>query len=101
MSSHANDMIGAMQMLDALHIQYDVVPDWNLIPEILKAYQLIILPNAACMSDEQVLAVREYVRDGGAILATAESSLFDANWKAATGLRACRRLWRADRRGGS
>jgi hypothetical protein len=81
MSSHANDMIGAIRMLDALHIQYDVVPDWNLVPQILKSYQLIILPNTACMSDEQVLAVRQYVGDGGAVLATAESSLFDANGK--------------------
>lgn len=78
MSSHANDMLGAMRMLDALHIQYDVVPDWNLTSKILKDYQLIILPNTACMSDEQVGAVREYVRGGGTILATAESSLFDA-----------------------
>lgn len=81
MSSHANDMIGAMRMLDALHIQYDVVPDWNLVPQILKSYQLIILPNTACMGDEQVLAIRQYVREGGAVLATAESSLFDATGK--------------------
>jgi hypothetical protein len=81
LSSHANDMLGAMRLLDALHIQYDVVPDWKLAPQILKPYQLIILPNTACMSDEQVHAIRQYVRDGGAVLATAESSLFDAAGK--------------------
>ena len=81
LSSHANEMLGAMRMLDALHVQYDVVPDWNLDPQILKNYRLVILPNTACMSDEQVRAIRQYVRDGGAIIATAESSLFDATGK--------------------
>jgi hypothetical protein len=78
-SSHAKDLVGALRALDALHIQHDVLADWNLKPEILRAYSLVILPNVACMSDVQVAAVREYVRRGGAVLATAETSLFDEN----------------------
>ncbi len=81
MSSHANGMLGAVRMLDALHIQYDVLPDWKLVPQILASYQLVILPNTACMSEEQVAALRQYVSDGGSLLATAESSLFDAAGK--------------------
>ncbi len=76
-SSHANELIAALKVLDALHIQHDVVADWNLRAEVLKPYQLLILPNAACMSDAQVQAVRDWVAQGGSLLATAESSLMD------------------------
>jgi Hypothetical glycosyl hydrolase 6/Beta-galactosidase trimerisation domain len=79
---HSSDLIGALRMLDALHVQHEVVADWNLKPEFLKSYHLLILPNAACMSDEQVTALRAYVKDGGSLLATAETSLFDPDGNA-------------------
>jgi len=75
--SHTNDLVGALQTLDALHIQHDVVADWNLQADFLKPYQLVILPNVGCLSDEHAAALREYVRRGGSLLATAETSLFD------------------------
>jgi len=78
-SSHANELIGALKALDALHIQHDVVADWNLRADVLKPYQLLVLPNVGCMSDAQVEAVRDWVRQGGSLLATTESSLFDEN----------------------
>ena len=77
--SHAQDLIGTLRALDNLHVQHDVIGDWNLSAEMLKPYQLVILPNAACMSDRQAAVLREYVREGGALWATAESSLFDEN----------------------
>ncbi|MCP5111629.1 MAG: hypothetical protein GY953_12420, partial [bacterium] len=66
-------------MLDALHIPHDVVADWNLRAEFLEPYQLVILPNAGCLTDKQVVAIRQYVERGGTLLATGESSLFDEN----------------------
>jgi hypothetical protein len=81
-SCHADDLLGSLRMLDALHIQHAVIADWNLKPDFLKPYALVILPNTACMSDAQVAAVREYVSGGGSLLATAESSLFDADGNA-------------------
>jgi len=79
---HSSDLIGALRMLDALHVQHEVVADWNLKPEFLKSYRLLILPNAACLSDEQIAAIRRYVKDGGCLLATAETSLFDTDGNA-------------------
>ena len=77
--SHANDLVGALRALDALHIQHDVVADWSLDADTLRAYQLVIVPNAACLSDRQAAALREYVRRGGRLWATAETSLLDEN----------------------
>ena len=79
---HSRDMLGALRMLDALHIQHEVVADWNLEPDFLRPYALVILPNAACLSDKQVAALRQYVREGGNLLATAEASLFDTDGNA-------------------
>lgn len=76
---HADDLIGALRMLDALHVQHEAVADWNLKPDFLRPYSLVILPNLSCISDEQAAAVRDYVHDGGTIIATAETSLFDAD----------------------
>ena len=84
-SCHAHDLLGSLRMLDALHIQHAVIADWNLHPDFLKPYALVILPNTGCMSDAQVAAVREYVRGGGSLLATAESSLFDERGNARAG----------------
>ena len=77
--SHAQDLTGALRALDALHIQHDVIADWNISADLLKPYQLVILPNVACLSDGNVAALREYVRRGGSLWATAESSLLDEN----------------------
>jgi hypothetical protein len=78
-SSHGKDLAGALRALDALHIQHDVLSEARLKPDVLAAYSLVILPNVACMTHAQAGAIREYVRQGGAVLATAETSLFDEN----------------------
>lgn len=43
----------------------------------LAGAKLLVLPNVAAMSDRQVAAVTRFVRDGGALIATGETSLYD------------------------
>jgi hypothetical protein len=38
---------------------------------------VVILPNAAALSDSQVSVIREFVQNGGGLVATCETSLFD------------------------
>lgn len=40
-------------------------------------FRLLILPNIAAMSEAQVNAVKKFVEDGGSIIATGETSLYD------------------------
>ena len=45
----------------------------------LDGYKVLCLANEACMSDEQVEAVRRFVRSGGGLVATNQTSLYDEN----------------------
>ena len=40
-------------------------------------FKLLILPNIAALSDHQCEQLREYVRRGGSLMATHETSLYD------------------------
>jgi hypothetical protein len=42
-------------------------------------FSLLILPNLAIMTDKQVAATKRFVENGGGLLATGETSLFDAD----------------------
>jgi len=43
----------------------------------LKKYSALLLPNVATLSDAQCTQIREYVRSGGSLLATFETSRYD------------------------
>ncbi len=59
------------------HLPVTLICDWNLTPEELAKYKVLILPNAACLSDAQAEAVREFVRKGGGLVASLDASLCD------------------------
>ena len=51
------------------------------MPTILTAMQpdlsLLILPDLGVMTDDQLAAVRRFVKNGGGLIATGESSLYN------------------------
>ena len=51
--------------------------DRLLDPELLKNLRVLVLPNIAALSDAQCAQLREFVRAGGGLVATFETSLFD------------------------
>ena len=59
------------------HLNLRLINDWDLTPEEFKKYQVLILPNAAALSDLQAAAVRDYVHGGGGLVAIGETSLCD------------------------
>lgn len=56
---------------------FDLIHEDDLMPETLKKYSGIILPNIALLSDDQAQNIRSYVNSGGSILATFETGLYD------------------------
>jgi hypothetical protein len=68
---------GAFRCAYEAHLPLALVNDWDITAEALAGYSVLLLPNAAALSDQAAEAVREYVRGGGGLVASAETSLFD------------------------
>jgi hypothetical protein len=67
-------------LADALvrsHTPFDVLDDVALEQQDLARYAAIFLPNVACMSERVAARLREYVRGGGNLFATFETSMYD------------------------
>jgi hypothetical protein len=70
-------VFGAFRTAVEEHLPVAVVNDWNLTPADLARYKVVVLPNTACLDDAQVAALTEYVRNGGGLVASLDTSLFD------------------------
>jgi hypothetical protein len=70
---------GTEQMLLQHHVQYNFIPDLGFTLDAIKHLKALILPNAACISDEQAQIIREYVEQGGGLIDSYETSLYDEN----------------------
>jgi hypothetical protein len=69
--------LGAFRCSAEEHLVSTLVNDWDLTPAGLSKFAVLVLPNAAALSAQQVEAVREFVRNGGGLVASAETSLCD------------------------
>ncbi|MGI6725715.1 MAG: beta-galactosidase trimerization domain-containing protein [Christensenellales bacterium] len=68
---------GFYQALIEARIPFDILDSHYITKEYLSKYNVVILPNIAVLSDEDCSALIRYVEEGGAILATYETSLYD------------------------
>ena len=71
---------GIGQALAELHVPFNVVLDEHIEKDDLP-YRVLILPNAACMSDRQAGALVRFVERGGGLVATGHTSLYDENYR--------------------
>jgi hypothetical protein len=69
--------LGCYQALIEARIPFEMVHDRLLDPEHLAPFQTLILPNIAALSLAQCAQLGEFVRRGGGLVATYETSLFD------------------------
>jgi hypothetical protein len=69
--------LGFYQALVEARIPFEMVHDRLLDPEHLDSFRTLILPNIAALSDTQCEQIRDYVKRGGSIVATHETSLYD------------------------
>lgn len=70
-------VLGTFRTAVEEHLPVTVINDWNLTPADLAPYKVLILPNTACLDDAQVAAVEQFVRNGGGLVASLDTSLFD------------------------
>lgn len=70
---------GTELALSDAHIPFDLISDTVVKRRDLGKYKTVLLPSAACMSEETAAALRSYVQTGGSLIATFETSLFDTD----------------------
>ena len=70
-------VLGMYHALVEARVPFDLVHEAFLTPERLDRFSLLILADAAALSDVQCAAIRDYVNRGGSLLATFASSLYD------------------------
>jgi hypothetical protein len=68
---------GYYQALIEARIPFEMVHDEMLDADRLAPFRVLILPNLAALSDRQCGQIRDFVRRGGGIVATYETSLYD------------------------
>ena len=69
--------LGAHKAMVYEHIPFGVVLDENAMPETLQQFPVVVLPNAAVLSEKEVALFRRYVQEGGKLLVTGQSGQFD------------------------
>jgi hypothetical protein len=69
--------LGMYQALIEGRIPFEMVHDRLLDAEHIDRFKLLILPNIAALSEAQCGELRAYVKRGGSLLATHETSLYD------------------------
>ena len=74
---HSAEFQGWAQMCIESHQLWNAIQDCHVTAEQLKRYRILVVPHAACLGASQTQAIMMFVRDGGTLIATGESSLFD------------------------
>jgi hypothetical protein len=73
---------GAYRMLTEARIPFDLVLDEQVEAEggleKLKRYAAILMPNIGCLGDAEAAALDAYVEQGGTLVTTGETGLYDA-----------------------
>jgi hypothetical protein len=70
-------VLGMYHALVEARVPFEVVHEALLTPDRLDRFKLLILSDAAALSNAQCAAIRAYVERGGSLLATFASSLYD------------------------
>lgn len=76
---HDKEYFGWGELLCEANIPYHSLVDRDLTADVLRHYRLVILPDISCVSDTAAKALRNYVRAGGRLVATGETSLYSGD----------------------
>lgn len=76
MPAHMESAVGVFHAMMQDHLPLDIIiePDVENL-ETLRQYKVLILPNAACLSQKANDTIREFVKEGGGLVAMHESSI--------------------------
>lgn len=73
---HRRAVLGAMQCCDEASIAWTVLPEQEADAKTLRRYRLVILAGLYCIGEPLASALRDYLHDGGALIADGECGLY-------------------------
>jgi len=73
----SNSMRGVQRLLAENHYQYGFISDKLLSLEKLKEFKILFLPNVAALGDDQAQIIKTWVNQGGKLISSFQTSLFD------------------------
>jgi hypothetical protein len=68
---------GWFRVLSRSHLPFEMLWDAHILPEKLRNFEVIIVPNVACISPAQKQALQAFVAAGGTVVAEFESGFYD------------------------
>ncbi|MGH9311166.1 MAG: alpha-amylase family protein [Vicinamibacterales bacterium] len=74
---HEDHVLGMYHALVEARVPFELVHEAYLTPERLDRFKLLVLADAAALSNAQCAAIRSFVDRGGSVLATFATSLYD------------------------
>ena len=75
-------MRGVQRLMAENHLQYGFVSDKMISSDYLKRFKILFLPNIAVLSDEHEQLIKDWVHQGGKLISTFQTSLYDAQGSA-------------------
>ena len=69
--------LGCYEALVRSHVPFSIIDEAYLSGDGLSRYDLLLLPNCACLSDQDCHEIEAYVNGGGNLMASFETSLYD------------------------
>lgn len=73
---YVEEVRGFFEVLLRSHILFDLIGDGNIENELSK-YNVLVLPASACLSYKQAEAIKRFVKQGGGLIASYNTSLYD------------------------
>jgi hypothetical protein len=64
---------GWYQALLEGRVPFDLLPEWKLATETVRRYKVLILPSQTCLRQESLDALKEFVANGGGLVACFEA----------------------------
>lgn len=77
MGSFSDEFDGFYDIMARNHTQFTVIDEKCINEDDLSRFKMIVLPNVSCLSEKECTKIREYVQNGGTIISTLATSLFD------------------------
>jgi len=73
--------LGAFRALLEKHLPIRILTEYDLEDGNLQGVRVLVMPNVACLSDRAAEVVRRFVRNGGGLVASYETSLYGPDFK--------------------